>query len=200
MLAEKIGADGNVASNQKKILDNPNFFLNRELSWIRFNARVLEEARDRWHPLLERVKFIAICGSNLDEFFMTRIPRLIKKIKTGSVEKSVDGMTAIEQIEATRQEIIPLIKKHADCWREELLPALAKERIYIWKFSELGEKDKENLRQFFKQNILPLIKTPRQGFDGGVLENLHITLYISGFDKPGSFCLVDVPTETFGRL
>ena len=200
MLAEKIGADGNVASNQKKILDNPNFFLNRELSWIRFNARVLEEARDRWHPLLERVKFIAICGSNLDEFFMTRIPRLIKKIKTGSVEKSVDGMTAIEQIEATRQEIIPLIKKHADCWREELLPALAKERIYIWKFSELGEKDKENLRQFFKQNILPLIKTPRQGFDGAVLENLHITLYISGFDKPGSFCLVDVPTETFGRL
>src|ERR1700690_4267707 len=100
-------SDGNVDLNEKKLLDNPNFFLNRELSWIRFNGRVLEEARDRWHPLLERVKFIAICGSNLDEFFMTRIPRLMKKIKAGSNEKSTDGMTAKDQIDETRKEIIP---------------------------------------------------------------------------------------------
>ena len=92
-------------ANQKKPLDNPEYFLNRELSWVRFNARVLEEARDNRHPLLERIKFIAICGSNLDEFFMTRIPRLLKKIKAGSNEKSIDGMTAAEQIEATRKEI-----------------------------------------------------------------------------------------------
>ena len=200
MSEQKNDSGVNVDFNDKKLLDNPNFFLNRELSWIRFNGRVLEEARDRWHPLLERVKFIAICGSNLDEFFMTRIPRLMKKIKAGSNEKSKDGMTAIEQIEATREEIIPLINKHADCWRNELLPALAKEKIFIWKFSELGEKDKENLRNFFKQSILPLIKTPREGFDGGVLDNLHITLYVTGFANPDSFFLVDVPTETFGRL
>jgi polyphosphate kinase len=200
MSEQKTDPDGNVALSEKKLLDNPNFYLNRELSWIRFNARVLEEARDRWHPLLERVKFIAICGSNLDEFFMTRIPRLMKKIKLGSNEKSVDGMSAIEQIEATRNEIIPLIRNHAECWREEILPALAKERIFIWKFSELGEKDKENLRNFLKQSILPMIKTPREGFDGGVLENLHITLYVTGFANQDSFFLVDVPTETFGRL
>jgi polyphosphate kinase len=75
---------------QKKQLDNPSYYINRELSWIRFNLRVLEEARDKWHPLLERVKFIAICGSNIDEFFMTRIPRLIKKIKAGSNEKTME--------------------------------------------------------------------------------------------------------------
>jgi len=91
------------------MLDNPSYFLNRELSWIRFNGRVLEEARDLWHPLLERVKFIAICGSNLDEFFMTREARLIKKVKTGSEEKSMDGMSFMEQIETTRTEILPLI-------------------------------------------------------------------------------------------
>ncbi len=187
MSEKKNDSNVNIDLNDKKLLDNPNFFINRELSWIRFNARVLEEARDRWHPLLERVKFTAICGSNLDEFFMTRIPRLMKKIKAGSNEKSKDGMTAIEQIEATREEIIPLIIKHADCWRNELLPALAKEKIFIWKFSELGTKDKENLRNFLKQSILPLIKTPREGFDGGVLENLHITLYITGFANPDSF-------------
>ena len=191
--------EANNLLKQKK-LDNPGYFINRELSWIRFNVRVLEEAHDKWHPLLERVKFIAICGSNLDEFFMTRIPRLMKKIKAGSNEKSMDGKTASEQIEATRKEIIPLIKKHADCWRNELLPALARERIYIWKFSELGEKDKENLREFFKQNILPLVKTPREGFDGNLIENLHVTLYVYGFAKQDSFCLVDVPTELFGRL
>lgn len=183
-----------------KNLDNPAFFIDRELSWIRFNARVLEEARDRCHPLLEKVKFIAICGSNLDEFFMTRIPRLIKKIRTGSNVKSVDGLTAIEQIEATRKEILPLIKRHAECWRNEILPALAKEKIYLWKFCELGENDRENLRMFFKQSILPIIRVPHQDFSGGSIENLHNTLYVSGFAKQDSYCLVDVPTEKFGRL
>jgi len=121
----------NGATDLKKILDNPSYFINREMSWIRFNARVLEEARDLWHPLLERVKFIAICGSNLDEFFMTRAARLLKKVRSGSEEKSMDGMTFTEQIDATRKEIIPLIENHAKCWNEEILPALAKEEIYI---------------------------------------------------------------------
>ena len=104
MLApNKLDSDTNNALTQKQLLDNPSYFLNRELSWIRFNARVLEEARDPWHPLLERVKFIAICGSNLDEFFMTRVARLIKKIKAGSDEKSMDGMSSIEQIECHTQ-------------------------------------------------------------------------------------------------
>ena len=69
-----LDSEANNALSQKKLLDNPNYYINRELSWIRFNKRVLEEAQDQWHPLLERVKFIAICGSNLDEFFMTRSP------------------------------------------------------------------------------------------------------------------------------
>jgi polyphosphate kinase len=195
-----LDSEVNNALSQKKLLDNPSYFINRELSWIRFNKRVLEEAQDLWHPLLERVKFIAICGSNLDEFFMTRIPRLMKKIKAGSDEKSMDGMTAIEQIEATRKEIIPLIEKHAACWRNELLPALAKEKIYIWKFNQLGEKDKKNLRDFFQQSILPFVKIHKEGLDGGAIENLHVTLYVSGFAKQDFYCLVDVPTEEFGRL
>jgi len=185
--------------SQKKLLDNPSYFFNRELSWIRFNKRVLEEAQDLRHPLLERVKFMAICGSNLDEFFMTRIPRLIKKNNAGSSEKSMDGMSAFEQIEATRKEIIPLIKEHAACWRNDLLPALAKQKIFIWKFNDLGLKDKENLREFLKQSILPFVKT-KEGFDSASIENLHITLYVSGFATQDSFRLVDVPTEEFGRL
>ncbi len=192
-------SEAKTVPSQKKQLDNPSYFLNRELSWIRFNVRVLEEALDLRHPLLERVKFIAICGSNLDEFFMTRIPRLMKKVNSGSTEKSMDGMSALEQIEATRKEIVPLIGKHAACWRNELLPALAKERIFIWKFNDLGLKDKENLRAFLKQSILPFVKT-KEGFDNTSIENLHITLYVQGFAKQDAFSLVDVPTEEFGRL
>ena len=197
--SRSLDSDLKTVSSQKRLLDNPSYFLNRELSWIRFNIRVLEEAQDLSHPLLERVKFIAICGSNLDEFFMTRIPRLMKKVKAGSEEKSTGGMTALEQLEATRKEILPLIKEHAACWRNELLPALAKEKIFIWKFHDLGSKDKENLREFLKLSILPFVKT-KEGFDGTSIENLHITLYVTGFAKQDAYCLVDVPTEEFGRL
>jgi polyphosphate kinase len=189
------------SSSFEKSLDNPEYYLNRELSWVRFNSRVLEEARDHWHPLLERVKFIAICGSNLDEFFMTRIARLVKKINKGSDEKSMDGMTAMEQIEATRKEIIPLIEKHADCWRNELLPALEKEDINIKKFSDLSEKWKEDLREYFTKSILPEMKIPKPGFNTATIENLHINLCVSRVaEKDSCQYIVDVPTDKFGRL
>ena len=127
-------SETNWAANIEGMLDNPCFYINRELSWIRFNKRILEEAHDQYHPLLERVKFLAICGSNLDEFFMTRTARLIKHINKGSKEKSIDGLTAIEQIQATRAEIIPLIERHAECWNNEIKPALAKDGINIHNF------------------------------------------------------------------
>jgi polyphosphate kinase len=197
----EIDSDINNPLTQRKLLENPSNFLNRELSWIRFNARVLEEARDLWHPLLERVKFIAICGSNLDEFFMTREARLIKKVKAGSEDKSMDGMGFMEQIEATRKEIIPLIENHSECWKSELIPALSKEEIYISNFSDLSEKHKENLQEFFKTVIGPSIRVPKVGFESVSIENLHVTLYISGFQNHPDFCiLLDVPIEKFGRL
>jgi len=189
------------ASNLKKSLDNPEFFFNRELSWVRFNARVLEEARDLWHPLLERVKFIAICGSNLDEFFMTRIARLVKKINKGSDEKSMDGMTAIEQIEATRKEILPLIENHANCLRNEILPALAKEDIYVWEFVDLPAAKKANLRECFRKTILPSIKIPKEGFNAASIENLHVNLFVNrGLVEQDSCYVLDIPAEKFGRL
>jgi polyphosphate kinase len=186
----------------KTQLDNPTFFLNRELSWIRFNVRVLEEAQDPTHPLLERAKFLAIAGSNLDEFFMTRIPRLLKKVSKGSIDKSTDGMTAFEQIETTRREIIPLIEKHAKCWKEELLPALAKQQIYIKKNSDLTQNQKEKLRQYFTNIILPTFKTHKQDIAHAFVENLHVNLLVVTKNMRGQEVnyIVDVPTEQFGRL
>jgi len=200
LLDANLNSDATDNVNQKKSLDDPSYFINRELSWVRFNARVLEEARDLWHPLLERVKFIAICGSNLDEFFMTRIPRLMKKINKGSQEKSMDGMTSMEQIEATRKEILPLIEKHSECWKNEIRPALEKEDIEIIDYCDLSERRKETLREFFKNSILPSLKIPKEGFNAGAIESLHVTLFVSGFPGQDSCYLIDVPTEKFGRL
>ncbi len=199
MLANVDSKDSSV-STTKNPLDNPNYFLNRELSWIRFNARVLEEANDLWHPLLERVKFLAICGSNLDEFFMTRIPRLLKKMRKGSDEKSVDGMTSMEQIEATRKEILPLLVKHANCWTYELVPALAKEDINIRKFEELPQNWQDNLRDCFKTSILPSLKIPKEGFTPSTIQNLQVTLIVSGFPEKETNYVLEVPVEKFGRL
>jgi polyphosphate kinase len=184
---------------QEKKLDNPSYYINRELSWVRFNARILEEARDEWHPLLERVKFIAICGSNLDEFFMTRIARLLKKIVKGSDERSMDGMNSIEQILATRREIIPLVQKHADCWKNEILPALVEEDITIKRFSDLPDKCKENLREYFKAAILPQTKIFKENFDASSIENLHVYLCVESA-KSKFYAIVDPPAEKKGRL
>ena len=200
MLDANLNSDAADNVNQKKTLDDPSYFLNRELSWVRFNARVLEEARDLWHPLLERVKFMAICGSNLDEFFMTRVARLIKKINKGSNEKSMDGMTSIEQIEATRKEILPLIEKHSECLRNEIIPALETEDINLLCFSDLSERRKANIREFFRNSVLPSLEIPKEGFNTGAIESLHVTLFISGFPEEECCYLLDVPTEKFGRF
>jgi polyphosphate kinase len=188
-------------SEQEISLDDPLLFVNRELGWIRFNARVLEEAQDTSHPLLERVKFLAICGSNLDEFFMTRIPRLLKKVTKGSLEKSQDGLTPFQQIEATRKEIIPLIKKHAQFLEEELLPELAIKGINIKKICDLSFDQKISLRAYFAKLMLPAFKNLKQELSHTFIENLHVNLLVvAKRDGKEIYYAVDVPTEQFGRL
>ena len=95
----------------------------------------------------------------------------------------MDGMSFFEQINATRKEIIPLIENHSKCWRDELIPALAKEEIHIKDFKDFSEKNREKLREFLKSSIIPSIKIPKVGFESVSIENLHINLYISGFQN-----------------
>jgi polyphosphate kinase len=203
-----LSTQNNVSENysiefpERKIsLENPALLLNRELSWVRFNIRVLEEAQDTTHPTLEQVKFLAICGSNLDEFFMTRIPRLLKKVTKGLLEKSQDGMTPFQQIEATRKEIIPLIEKHGLCWKNELLPALASNKILIKKVGDLALYQKLFLRDHFIKNILPVLKTSIRELSQTFIESLHLNLLVVT-KKQGqvTYHIVDVPTAQFGRL
>ena len=178
----------------------PDYFINRELSWIHFNVNVLEEAQDSKHPLLERIKFLAICGNNLDEFFMTRIPRLLKQVNRNSSDLSIDGLTAIEQILSSREEILVLTQRHATCWRDALLPALTKEGICIEPFDALSVQDKAALRTFFQTNILPNIVIPLKGCNVDAIENLHVNLLVMTDSAENGFYILDVPTREFGRL
>lgn len=183
-------------------LNNPKLFINREVSWIRFNYRILEEARDLSHPLLERVKFLAICGSNLDEFFMTRVSRMQKKIKKGAVERRPDGMSAFDELKATRREIIPLLKKHYSCWSDEIKPALTSENIHIKRLKDLNKKDRLNLRDFFEKKIFPIIENPNEEFAHMFIPNLRINLFVVVKDQTlqERYFLVEVPNDRLPRF
>ena len=138
-------------------LDDESLYLNRELSWIEFNKRVLEEAEDTTHPLLERLKFLAIFSTNLDEFFMIRVAGLQEQIYSGVTELSSDGMTPLEQMKEIRSRLIPLYKRQADVWRSTIVPALQREGIHIHTYDDLSTEERIELERDFVENIMPVL-------------------------------------------
>src|ERR1700734_1265215 len=100
----------------------PEKFINRELSWLEFNQRVLDEALDQANPLLERVKFFCITSSNLDEFFEVRVAGLKQQMESDVVERSVDGLTASETLRAVTKRVRQMVGQQYDCWQKQLLP------------------------------------------------------------------------------
>ncbi|MEJ2620567.1 MAG: polyphosphate kinase 1 [Candidatus Thiodiazotropha sp.] len=137
-------------------LDDPSLYLNRELTWLEFNHRVLAEASSEKNPLLERVKFLAIVSNNLDEFFMKRIGGLKQQVAAGISLPSIDGRTPMQQIEechkVTRE--MQLIQQQT---YSQLLEVLAEEQIRITEYNSLGESQQEKLREHFQQNIFPML-------------------------------------------
>lgn len=138
-------------------LDDESLYLNRELSWIEFNKRVLEEAEDTTHPLLERLKFLAIFSTNLDEFFMIRVAGLQEQIYSGVTELSSDGMTPLEQMKEIRSRLIPLYKRQADVWRSTIVPTLQREGIHIHTYNDLSTEERIELERDFVDNIMPVL-------------------------------------------
>src|SRR6187397_291051 len=110
-------------------LNGADLYINRELSWLDFNQRVLDQAFDDAHPLLERVKFLAIVGSNLDEFFMVRVATLLRAERAGLAYISADGLTLKQQLTAIRNRARTMMHDQAACWNDRLRPALAEESV-----------------------------------------------------------------------
>ncbi len=129
---------------------------NREASWLRFNERVLEEAANPDNPLLERLKFLAIFESNLDEFYMVRVSGLIEQVEGGVVELSPDGLTPAEQIRLIQNAAHPLRQRAAQLLESTLRPALAKAGIQILDYADLTEKQAADMRDRFRMEIFPV--------------------------------------------
>ncbi|MEM1205582.1 MAG: polyphosphate kinase 1 [Acidobacteriota bacterium] len=138
-------------------LGRADLYFNRELSWLEFNRRVLEEALDPANPLLERVKFLSIFSSNLDEFFMIRVSGLRRQLQTGVVNPPPDGMTAAEQLAALHEQLDPMLTRAAECWREDLKPKLAEQDIHILSYGQLKNKQRKLLRRHFRREIFPAL-------------------------------------------
>jgi len=119
-------------------LDSPACFINREASWLNFNWRVLEEAQDTRNPLLERVKFLAITASNLDEFFEVRVGGLLQQLEDGNNATTPDGLTMVEEKELINRETHQFVEEQYACWNERLRPELAEQGIRVLGMDQKG--------------------------------------------------------------
>ncbi|MBA3417025.1 MAG: hypothetical protein H0U10_17530, partial [Chloroflexia bacterium] len=159
----------------------PELFINRELSWLEFNRRVLEEARDARAPLLERAKFAAIFASNLNEFFMIRVAGVIRKIEAGVGDPGPDGRTATQSLAAIRDLTQELLDDHAAMLRHELLPKLAEAGVHVVDYDRLDAAARHQLADRFDRGIFPIL-TP-QAIDRGRrfphVSNRSINLIVS---------------------
>jgi polyphosphate kinase len=184
---------------------DPALYINRELSWIEFDRRVLEEAFDRTHPLLERVKFLSIFSSNLDEFFMIRVAGLRRQIACGALEAPPDGMSPKEQMQAIRERLVPLLQERQRCWEEELLPALEREGIVVHRAEDLPAAAQEGIRKRFFEEVFPVLTPmvidPCHPFPA--ISNLSLNLAVA-VRNPATgeraLARVKVPTDLIPRL
>ncbi len=141
------------------LMTSPDRFLNRELSWLKFNHRVLEEAQNESHPLLERLRFLSISASNLDEFFMVRYAGLREQVRAGYQRLSLEGRTPAQQVSVLEDAVAELMREQQACWRD-LRQSLQSEKIELLALSDLKKSDRVWLKDHFERNVFPIL-TPQ---------------------------------------
>ncbi len=196
-MTETKAAPASAAAEPRDLFD-PYLYINREISWLQFNDRVLALAADPDTPLLERLKFLAIFSSNLDEFFMVRVSGLRDQVEAGIGTRGSDGWTPSETLEAIAKHIGPAIEQQVRVFLDEIVPAMAEAGIRIADLSELGKQDLEFLRDYFQREaypvLTPLAVDPSHPFP--YISNLSLSLAVTVRD-PGTtrdrFARVKVP-------
>src|SRR3989442_1713818 len=186
-------------------LDGPSLYLNRELSWLDFNGRVLQLGEDARVPLLERVKFCAIYTTNLDEFYMVRVAGLRDQIDAGVETRYQDGRTPSETIALIRERVLAQGRRLTDCFEGELRGALAANNISVVSVGELDDEYRAELAAEFQKKIFPaltpLAVAPGRPFP--YISNLSLSLAVLVRDPPTDqtvFARVKVPTEILPRF
>src|SRR5688500_8070658 len=165
----------------------PERYINRELSWLEFNRRVLDEALAQRHPLLERVKYLAISASILDEIFMKRVSGLRAQVEAGVTQRSADGRTPQEQLALIRPLVEVIMDRQRRCWLNELLPELASKGIRIKDYGALERSQRQAADELFHTQLFPVL-TPL-AFDPGHpfphISNLSLNLAVVVRDRRG---------------
>jgi polyphosphate kinase len=185
------------STQTSRSLDDPDLFCNRELSLLAFQKRVLEEAQDAANPLLERVNFLSILGSNMDELFMVRVAVLKQRVSTGAGEAGVDGLTRTDVLEQIRQEVLRLSDDAYACLRESLRPALDRAGIALADYADLDPAERDSLNQYFHRTVFPVLTPlafdPARPFPH--ISNLSLNLGVLVRDAQGAerFARVKIP-------
>lgn len=178
-------------------MTRPDLYINRELSWIEFNRRVFEEAENDHIPLLERVKFLSIVDTNLDEFFMIRVAGLKDQIAAQVTTLSPDGMTAEQQLTAVRECLAPLMAQTQQCWHKSLLPLLAEQHIYILDYAQLDKQQRAAMQEYFEREIFPVLTPlavdPGHPFPHISNRSLNLAVVIKDPEHGERFARVKVP-------
>src|SRR5580692_3815365 len=184
-------------------LESPELYINRELSLLEFQKRVLEQARDLENPLLERVKFLSIVSSNLDEFFMVRVAGLQGQAASGAQETSVDGLPAAIQLQLIRHEVRRLVEEIQDLLRDTLLPALEREGIRISDIASLPPAERSAMDSYFLQNVFPVLTPlafdPGRPFPHISSGSLNLAVVVGDSQGIENFARIKLP-DTLPRL
>ena len=184
-------------------LDSPELYINRELSLIEFQKRVLEQAKDPHAPLLERIKFLSIVSSNLDEFFMVRVAGLQHQAASGSQETSVDGRTAAVQLQLIREGIGKFVAEIHDLLRDTLLPALEREGIRVCDYSALTAQEQTAMESYFHEHVFPVLTPlafdPSRPFPHISSRSLNLAVVVSDGQGTENFARIKIP-DTLPRL
>ncbi len=178
--------------------------LNRELSWLKFNHRVLEEALDHRHPILERLKFLAIFSSNLDEFFMIRVSGLQEAVAAGIAETSPDGMTAVEQLAEISTQLRPMLEEQMRCLNNDVIPKLREAGIEIRRYEDLNKRERKTANDYFLENVFPMLTPqavdPGHPFPYASNLSLNLGLMVSPPRKKAADTISSAKVPRFARI
>ncbi len=178
-------------------LSDPRFFINRELGWLEFNQRVLDQAKDPSVPLLERLKFLSIVSSNLDEFFEVRVAGLKQILQAGSQAVGPDGMTAARQLAAISRRVRDLVADQYACWREEIQPQLAASGVRFHRYPDVGPAERSHFEEYFEREVFPVLTPlaidPAHPFPQLLNKSLNLIVELEGADLTTDLAVVQIP-------
>lgn len=178
-------------------LSDPKFYINRELSWLEFNQRVLDQAKDPAVPLLERLKFLCIVSSNLDEFFEVRVAGLKQVSQGDAVSTGPDGLTAAQQLAAISQRVRRLVDEQYACWQDEIRPGLAGQGVRFHHYPDVGEEERRYFEDYFEKQIFPVLTPlaidPAHPFPQLLNKSLNLIVELEGDNISTDLAVVQIP-------